>query len=350
MMPLSRVVRRVAKELDRFNLAERRRHRQTALLAAEFLSSYWPEVAQCAGARYENLGDGFHRLSRGGSWTLAYKGDVMLDSNVALQMAGNKPLMYRLMEEWGLSCIPRYRLVDPDDVSAALKMLGEGMLVAKPAADTGGGRGVTTHIATAKQLRAAISIARRYASRVLIEEHVDANCFRLLYLNGEIIDAIWRKRPCVTGDGIKTIDALVDDENALRIQASGQRGISLIAKDAEYRNHLQHIGLSGSSVPAGGERLTVKNVVNQNSALENERVNDRVHPTIVAQCADICRHAKLVFAGVDLLIDDIARPWNSQRAIVNEVNTTPGLHHHVLVDSGSDNHRVGTRLLNHLLA
>jgi cyanophycin synthetase len=185
---------------------------------------------------------------------------------------------------------------------------------------------------------------------VLVEEHVDTNCFRLLYLDGELIDAIWRKRPCVTGDGVKTIDALVDDENAERIRAAGQRGISLIAKDTEYRNHLRHSGKSARSVPAGGEVLTVKNVVNQNSALENERVNERVHPTIEAQCADICRQAKLVFAGVDLLIDDIERPWNSQRAIVNEVNTTPGLHHHVLVDTGSDNHRVGTRLLNYLLA
>lgn len=346
---ISEMVFRVAREFRRFNILERQRLREHAKLVDRFLGSYWREVAQSAGVSYEDLGYGFHRLADGKRWTITYGGQVMLDSQVALATAGNKPLMYRLMKDWGFDCIPRYCVVHRDDFAQAQAMLGSSPLVTKPASGTGGGIGVTTHLGTARELRRGIRIAGRYGSEVLVEEQARANCYRLLYLDGRLIDAIWRRGPTVVGTGTATISKLVDRENELRISSRGLRSLWLITKDDEFRNHLRYTGRSSKSIPGAGEVVTVKNVVNQNNALENERVLHRVHPTIDEKCAEICRRANFRFIGVDLLIEDIGAPWANQSAVINDINTTPGLHHHVLTSSGSDNHRVGVALVNCLL-
>jgi cyanophycin synthetase len=339
-----------AQELRRLNLRDRRRRHEQETLSRRFLGSYWREVAESAGVGYEDLGHGFHRLTADGRWTMTYRGRVMLDDGVALAMAGHKPLMYRLVKEWGFGeCVPRHRVVHYDDVTQARAMLDEGILVAKPAAGTGAGMGVTTQIATLTELRRAMAVAGRYDPDVLVEEQVQANCYRLLYLDSELIDAVWRRNPTVVGNGADTIGDLIDRENEQRIRAPQLRALWLISKDAAYRNQLRQSGLSPRSRPPAGQVVTVKNVVNQNNALENERVTRLVHPTVAARCAEICRAARLRFAGVDLLMQDITAPWGTQRAIVNDINTTPGLHHHVLTTSGSDNHCVGVAIVNRLL-
>lgn len=273
----------------------------------------------------------------------------MLDSRVALRIAGNKALMYRLMNDWGFDCVPRHCVCTPDDDTEARELLGAGPLVTKPCSGTGAGRGITSRIGTVRELRRAIGVAAIYDDAVLVEEHVEANSYRLLYLDGQLLDAIWRRRPSVTGNGSSTVDELVDEENSLRKQADGIRALSLITKDRELGNQLRHLGLSRRYVPDRGEVVAVKSVVNQNNALENVRVVADVHPTIAAKCAEICERAKLRFVGVDVLAPDIRNSWHAQRVIINELNTTPGLHHHVLTATGSDDHLVGRALLRHLL-
>ena len=349
-MKISRLIWRIRKEMHRFNRHERRLWQKKTRLVSRFHDQYWDEVAALVGANCEVLGGGFRRISKGHQWTVVSDGDVMLDSRVALRMAGNKVLMYRLMADWGVSNLPGYCICKSTVTAAATEMLRSGPVVTKPAAGTGGGRGVTTRIASTEGLRRGIAIAAKFDETVLVEEFIEANSYRLLYLDGELLDAIWRRSPTVVGNGRSTIDELVNAENQLRESAVDLRALSFITKTKEYDNQLAHLGLARRTIPAAGDVVMVKSVVNQNNASENERVLDVIHPSIVAKCADICRRAKLRFVGVDLLAADIGRDWNEQQVYVNELNTTPGLHHHVLTATGSDNHRVGTRLLSHLLA
>lgn len=348
-MKLSRLVWRVRREIHRFNRSERRLWHKKSILVNRFLNQYWRDVAELVGATCEPLGGGFRRLSIGSRWTIANAGNVMLDSSVALRVAGNKVLMYRLMRDWGVTNLPRHCICTPGNMAAATEMLQMGTLVTKPAAGTGAGRGITTRITTREDLRRGVSIASRFDDTILVEEYIESNCYRLLYLDGQLLDAIWRRSPSVTGDGSSTIDDLVDRENHLRENADELRSLCFITKNNEHDNQLRHLGYDRRSVPASGEKVTIKSVVNQNNATENERVFDRVHVSIIEKCAEICNKAKLQFVGVDLMAADISQAWSEQNIYINELNTTPGLHHHVLTSTGSENHRVGTRLLLHLL-
>jgi D-alanine-D-alanine ligase-like ATP-grasp enzyme len=349
-MKISRLISRLSRELKRLHPSERALERNQSLLRKNFLERYWREVSGQTGAHCENMGNRFRRLSRGDSWTIVFDGDVMLDSRVALRMAGNKLLMYRLMQDWGISNIPDYRVCALDDISGAVELLQLGQVVTKPAAGTGAGRGITTRINNRRSLRDGVAAASVYDDTVLVERHIEANSYRLLYLDGELLDAIWRRQPSVLGDGTSTIDELVEQENRLRIDDAGTRALSLLTRNLEYRQHLHSLGYTGKSIPPAGETLAVKSVVNQNNNSENERILDSVHSSVVEKCADICAMAKLRLVGLDLLADDVRIAWDQQQIYVNELNTTPGLHHHVLTSTGSDDHRVGTAIVNCLLS
>ena len=63
------------------------------------------------------------------------------------------------------------------------------------------GSGITTGISDERALRRGILRAAAYDRRLLIEEQIPGDSFRLVFLDGELVDAI-RRGPChVIGDG-----------------------------------------------------------------------------------------------------------------------------------------------------
>ena len=67
--------------------------------------------------------------------------------------------------------------------------------VVKPATGTGGGAGVATGIRTRWQLARAAAAAAVYSDELLIERQVEGDNYRLLYLDGELLDAYVREAP-----------------------------------------------------------------------------------------------------------------------------------------------------------
>ena len=58
----------------------------------------------------------------------------------------------------------------------------------------------------------------------------------------------------------------------------------------------------------------------------------------------------MALAGVDLIAPDVALPLEESGGMVNEINTTPGLHHHVLVSDPAAGADVGVLVLDRLLS
>ena len=54
------------------------------------------------------------------------------------------------------------------------------------------------------------------------------------------------------------------------------------------------------------------------------------------------------FSGVDLMIEDHSLPLQESGCVVNEINTTPGLHHHALVEDEQNATRVGQVVINYI--
>ena len=152
---------------------------------------------------------------------------------------------------------------------------------------------------------------------------------RLLYLDGECIDAVRRDPPSIVGDGARTIRELVRDENRLRLEAQ-HSSMHPLREDGELRAHLRSMGRRLSDVPAPDEVVRVKGAINENAARDNVRILDQVHPTLVAAGRVAAEAIQVRLAGVDFLTVDPTRPLEETGGVVSEVNTSPALHHHLL--------------------
>ena len=66
-------------------------------------------------------------------------------------------------------------------------------------------------------------------ARLIIEREYPGHNYRLLYLDGEFLDAIQRESPGVIGDGAGNVAQLVEKENRLRLESVETRALSFHA-------------------------------------------------------------------------------------------------------------------------
>jgi cyanophycin synthetase len=302
----------------------------------------WEEAAAEVGATVRDLGSGFLELRLDRRATRVRQEFVEIDSQAAIALSFDKTLVHGLLTAEGLPVPEHVELGDAEE------LLRQGPVVVKPADGTGIGAGVTGNVRTPEQLAVARAAAQRYGPRVLVERSVPGEVYRLLLLDGQLLDAVRRGRPVVTGDGHATIAELVARENRRRLGAGGEDGLSLLRPDLDFIYTLQAAGRSPRSVLADGERVAVKTVTNQNRADENETVRV-TSPALTAEAAAAARLVGLRLAGVDLIAPGLDSSLAESGGVVLEVNCTPGLHHHYLVADRDRATRVAAPILRELL-
>jgi cyanophycin synthetase len=225
--------------------------------------------------------------------------------------------------------------------------------VVKPADGTAGGHGVTTGISSTSALHAASwNAAGLHAanSNLLVEEQLTGASFRLLYLDGEFIDAVRRDSPVVVGDGKSTIRQLVNAENTTRRTSRPISALSPLTIDQESRNTLAAQGKSPGSVPAAGETVRVKLAVNENASAQNHVVRNEVHEEIVRAGSQLVRELNIGLGGLDVTSHDISAPLAKGDTIFNEINVPPGIHHHYLVANPEDGADVASIVLERMFS
>jgi cyanophycin synthetase len=319
-------------------------------LKASYYQKLWASAAGNVGATIEDLGHGVSRIARGSRATFVSGSRVMLDGPVTLTMAGNKPLVSRLLKEHGHPVGPfiEFTLADLEGAAVFLQNLG-GPAVVKPAISGASGRGVTLGIRTNRDLKRAATLASTFSKTILIEQQASGPSYRLLYIDGEFVDAVERRPPCIAGDGRHTIGELVRSENIRRLRGIAPLAMQPLVVDLELKRCLGEQGLTLSSVIPAGKSVMVKAVVNENTAAENSNVRDRVHPDTIRRGAEIARLLRIRLAGHDVITTDISRPLDETGGVFNEVNTTPGLQHHYVIDEPERAFPVMDRLLEVLL-
>lgn len=284
-----------------------------------FYRQLWEDAAGRIGARSEWLGDGFMSVHAEARHTMLRGAHTALDGAVALQLAADKPVVHRLLSDAGMP-VPRHRELDGGRFDGRLDPAPP--VVVKPANDTASGQGVTPGLRTPEEVRRAVLQARRWAARVLLEEHIEGDIVRVLVLDGDVLAAVRKERPVVIGDGTTSVAGLIRQENERRAAQGGRAGMHLLGVDLDMLLTLRHAGLKPSTVPAAGARTVVKSAVNQNAPSDNHTVA----ALSVADAAMAVQAAEIVglrLAGVDLVV--------GSRTVVLEVNGSPGLNHHILV-------------------
>lgn len=294
----------------------------------QFYAAAWREAAGILQAEISRLDGNLFVIHRHDESTRVFLNYTDLDGPVALRIAGNKPLVHRLLQSHQIPT-PSFLEFSLSSIDEATKFLGKhGRSVVKPAAGTGGGQGVTTGVTSARVLQQAAVRAAGYHDNLIIEQQICGANIRLLFLDGQLLDAVERRPPMVTGDGHSSVNALVIRLNSERLRHGYSTAQSVLRFDQDMQQTLKSQGLTMRSVPAKGSGVQLKTVINDNMANENDSVVDAVHPTIIAQARTAASAIGLRLAGVDILTPDFSKPLAESGGVVLEVNSTPGFHFH----------------------
>lgn len=292
-----------------------------------FNEQAWRQAAARLGAAWRPLGGGYSEIALGGARTRVFDHVSAIDDPVTLAILHDKPLTHRILGQAGV-CVPRHATFTLADLRPAVEFLGSaGECVVKPATGTGGGAGVAPGIRTAWQLARAAAAAAVYCDTLLIEQQIVGDNYRLLYLDGELVDAYVRRRPALFGDGRSTVAALVRRANKQRLAVAGVSQ-QLITIDLDMRRTLAKQGLTPRSVPAAGAAVTLKTAVNENSGADNSTATHVLCKSVVDDCSRAVRALGARFAGVDVVTPDPGLPLAEAGGVVLEVNGTPNLYFH----------------------
>jgi D-alanine-D-alanine ligase-like ATP-grasp enzyme len=305
----------------------RRRRSGTHLIA--FYQRIWREAAAHVGAAYQPLGADIADIVLGEARVRTLENTCSIDDPVTTALALDKPLTYTLLADQGLPIPPHaaFTLKSIDRALAFLESSGKECVV-KPAKGTGGGRGVATGLRHPRHLARATAAAAVYGDELLIEEQVEGDNYRLLYLDGVLLDAFVRRLPSIVGDGRSTIAQLVRQANQERLRHGSALSQVLLTIDLDMRRTLAKQGLSMRSVPPAGTRVTLKTVVNENRGDDNSTATHLLCPSIVAAGARAAEALRVRLAGVDLITRDPAVPLAESGGVIIEVNTTPNYYYH----------------------
>ncbi len=255
---------------------------------------------------------------------------------ISAKIARDKLAACKVLREAGLP-VPRHiQVASEEQALAAAQSIGYPVVV-KPV-DLDGGHGVFTGLRTPDEVTRAYAKSTKFSQRILIEQHIEGNDYRLQVYRHEVFWVVHRRPAYVIGDDESTVAQLIERTNQHRehrpMDPFVEQGSKAIVADDEVRDWLANQALSLESIPASGRHVRLRGAANVNAGGTREAVMHKAHPDNLALAVRAARAMRLDLAGVDLLISDISRSWRETGAAICEINSQPqmatGLHRWVL--------------------
>ncbi len=219
------------------------------------------------------------------------------------------------------------------EAEAAATELGFPVVV-KPVAGHKG-QGVVTGIDSLEGVRRAFanivsSAAVKRFDGAIVEQQIYGTDHRLLSVGGRFVAALERVPAYVDGDGAHTIAELVERENQTPARLDNARSpLCKIKLDDDLQDFLRLQGKTVQTVPAAGERVFLRRVANISAGGVSINVTDRIHPANVKMVEDIAKFFRVTCLGIDVLTEDISRPWTEGKLGIIEINAGPGVFMHL---------------------
>lgn len=192
------------------------------------------------------------------------------------------------------------------------------------------GKGATIKIETWENAIEALKFAQNYGKHVLVEKYISGDDFRILVINNKFVAASKRIPAQVIGNGIATVEELIELVNADPKRGEGhQKSLTKIKVDQHTLNLLQQLGLNLQSIPKLGEVITLKATANLSTGGTAIDVTDDVHPENIFMAERLSKIVNLDICGIDIMSTAINQPLAMVGGVVLEVNAAPGFRMHL---------------------
>ncbi|RNC28677.1 MAG: Cyanophycin synthetase [Candidatus Dichloromethanomonas elyunquensis] len=254
-------------------------------------------------------------------------------SSIGVDIAGDKQLTRKILSESGIPVPQGIEVYSEEEILRNFRHMKKSIVV-KPCRGNQG-KGVSLNLIRESDVLTAFRLAEVYDSKIIIEEYVKGNNYRVLVVGGKVVAAAKRIPPTVIGDGKSTIKELAEKENNHPHRGDGHENyLSRILLDSVVVMDLHRQGLSLSSVPSRGEKIMLRQSANLSTGSTATDVTSILHPDNRELAVYAAKIIGLDIAGVDLIVEDISKSYKDQDGKVIEVNAAPGLRMHLLPSFG----------------
>ncbi|MBH1986822.1 MAG: cyanophycin synthetase [Burkholderiales bacterium] len=304
------------------------------------------DAAVVRGIPYRRLTQGsLVQFGWGSKQRRIWAAEVDNTSAVAESIAQDKDLTKRLLASAGVPVPTGRPVADFADALVVAEEIGWPVVV-KPR-DGNQGKGVTVNIVSPGHLEVAYKAAFEHGE-VMVERYLPGNDFRLLVVGDRLVAAARRDPPHVIGDGVHTVQQLVDKVNEDPRRGEGHAtSLTKIRIDDIAIARLNVQGLKADDVPEKGRRVIMRNNANLSTGGTATDVTDDVHPEVAARAIAAAQTIGLEICGVDVLAESVHRPLEEQNGGIVEVNAAPGLRMHLSPSYGKGRN-VGEAVINNL--
>jgi cyanophycin synthetase len=253
--------------------------------------------------------------------------------HIAVEIASDKEETNRILGDLGLP-VPAQRLVYSEEEAAIQAHRLGGPVVVKPY-NGNHGRGVSLNLTSGEKVREAFAVAREHSRAVVVETFVEGFDHRMLVVNGELVAVSQRIPGHVVGDGARTIEQLVETENANPARGIGHEKV-LTRLDLDYQAEqcLEGAGYTRESVPPAGEVVYLRRTANLSTGGTAIDMTDVVHPDNAEMAVRAVKAIGLDVGGVDFVTVDITSSYKEVPGAIVEVNAAPGFRMHVAPSQG----------------
>lgn len=248
--------------------------------------------------------------------------------NIAVDIACDKEETKALLEAAEIP-VPRGTVIRTEaGLDEAIERFGY-PLVIKPI-DGNHGKGNTTNITNREQAIKAFEAAKVYSRSVIVERFITGYDFRCLVINYKFICAALRTPASVVGDGIHTIQWLIDETNKDPRRGYGhEKVLTQITVDQFTQKMLDDANITLEHIPAKGERVLLKPTANLSTGGTSTDVTDEVHPANIFMFERIAKIIGLDICGIDVMATDLRTPVAENGGAILEVNAAPGFRMHI---------------------
>jgi len=254
-------------------------------------------------------------------------------SSIAVDLASNKDETKRMLIAAAIPVANGVCIVDLEEVDAAIEKIGF-PLVFKPL-DGNHGKGASINVKTKQEAYSAFDHAKKYSRKIIIEKFISGHDFRILVIDHRFIAAALREPAHIIGDGVSTIQQLIEIENCDPRRGYGHENVlTEISIDRETYELLEKIKYSLDSILKKDEKCYLKGTANLSTGGTSTDITDLVHPSNIFIFERISRIIGLDICGIDIMATNLNEPLEVSGGVVLEVNAAPGFRMHLAPANG----------------
>lgn len=278
---------------------------------------------------YENnipfihLGNGVFQLGWGSASRKIDRSITSNDSAIGQKLCGNKLSTANLLRSAGLPCSTHGVATNEKEAFKLADLLSY-PLVVKPL-DLDRGEGVSVNINNKESLQKAFTHAYSLSpnKKVLIEKQIKGVCHRVFIAHGRFLYAVKRLPIGVYSDGKNSIETLIDKANQKEQEKFFCEKKEVYFKDELAINRIATLGYTLKSTPKKGVFISLREIETTEYGGVDEDVSSVIHQENIDIALKATQLFELNVVGVDIISEDISKPWHENGAIINELNFAP---------------------------